>query len=94
MTNPGRTIVPVIGEPVPLVIDSITPRRVYVYAITGQTGTIAVGNKNVSQVSGNENGLPLQADDFIIFENEDMSQIYIDSSVANEGVRWLAIIPT
>jgi len=87
----GRTIVPEIGKPVPLVIDTFTPLKVYIYAITGQTGFIAVGDKNVSQVSSDRSGLPLQADDFIMFENEDMSLIYIDSSVVDEGIRWLAI---
>lgn len=91
MIESGRTIVRTPGKPVPLSIIPKQVLRLSIYALTDNSDVIAVGDKKVSEVSGNENGMPLDAKDIAVFEDEDMNQIFIDAGTANQGVRWLAV---
>lgn len=90
----GRTIVTEPGKPVALAVDGRTVFHLIIFADEANTNTtiIAVGDKNVSQVSGNHSGLPLRTNEHYPIPTDfiDLSEIYIDSSAADEGVRWVA----
>lgn len=58
----------------------------YIKALIANTGTIEVGSSATAAASG----FQLSAGDVILFDYvNDMSQIYIDSTVNGEGVSWL-----
>lgn len=88
----GRTIVKTAGKAVPLTIDSLKVRRIDVFALTNQSGTIAIGDKDISQLTGNENGLPLLTKEAWTELELDLSEVYIDSDADGDGVRWLAVV--
>lgn len=90
MIEAGRTLVRTPGKPVPLLIEPKVVKRVSIYALAGNGDIVAVGDRTISEVSGRETGMPLSAKDIAVFEDEDMSQIFIDAATTGEGVRWLA----
>ncbi len=96
MIKSGRTIITTPGHARPLLDESFPCRRVDIAAISAQSGIVAVGDEDVSEVTGNETGMPASADHIIVIESgdgrnsEDLSKIFIDCDTADQGVRWLA----
>lgn len=88
----GRILVVEVGKPVPLSIGPKQVARVDIFALTTNTKTVAIGDETVSEVAGNESGLPLSATDYVTYTDVDLSEWFIDAKVAGEGVRWLAVV--
>ena len=65
---------------------STTIKSVVVKAKCSNAGTIYIGDASVSS----SNGMELQAGDAIGIDIDDLSTVYIDSSVSGEGVDYLA----
>ena len=96
MIKSGRTIIVTPGNALPLMLESFPVRRVDIFAITGQSGIVAVGDEDISEVTGNETGIPISAGELVTITSfdgrltMDLSQIFIDCDTADQGVRWLA----
>lgn len=91
MANPinGRRVVEAVGIRASLADTSTQVSRVDIQAMANNTGTIYVGGANTSAESGFENGLGLEAGETVNFQNCDLHEIYIDATVAGEGVTFL-----
>jgi hypothetical protein len=64
--------------------------RVTVVAETDNTGTIAVGNSTVVAALSTRRGTPLSAGDSITIEVNELTDVWLDSTVAGDGVTFLA----
>jgi hypothetical protein len=80
VTSPG-TAEKLVATATPCVAVTIT-------ALRGNTGVIQVGDASVKAAAGTQQGTPLQYLDSITLEIDDVSKIYIDATVANEGVAF------
>ena len=89
----GRQLVFTVGEPVRLSDVSMIVQDVDVTALSTNTGTIYVGDVDVGAAAGSEAGFsPLSAGDALTFENVDLREIWLDATVAENGVHWGAVI--
>lgn len=88
----GRQTVPTPATPVAL-IGSATPiRSVVITAETDNTGVISVGGSDVLATLATRKGTPLSAGESISFDINDLSKIYIDSTVATDGITYTAVV--
>lgn len=66
--------------------------RLDVTALGTNTGAIYVGGRDVSGVSGSENGWRLDTvssvGDMLTLTNQQIYDVWIDATVAGEGVHW------
>ncbi len=83
----GSQTVTTAGTAVALA-SSTTIKSVIVKAKYSNTGTIYIGDASVSSA----NGLELEAGDAVSIDIDDLSTVYIDSSVNGEGVNYLASV--
>lgn len=67
---------------------STTAKRVVIQAQTDNTGFIAVGTTGVDATEATGTGILLYAGDSITLDIDNLSDIYIDSTVSGEGVRY------
>lgn len=81
----GSKAVTTAGTPVPLAA-STTCKRITIQANTDNTGIIVVGGSGVSAASGT--GVALYAGDAYELEIDNLADVYLDSSVNGEGVRF------
>ena len=63
-------------------------KRVIIQAQTDNTGYIAVGNAGVDATVATGTGVLLSAGEALDFEIDDLADVYIDSTVNGEGVRF------
>ena len=96
-----RTTVPSVGTPCRLA-PSGPSGRYWVIAESDNTGTIAVGcepdvtlthwNKVTDgprATTGSVQGAPLTASESVVVRVANINQIFIDASIADEGVSWI-----
>lgn len=88
----GRQVVATPGTAVALSDTPLEVLRVDIIALSTNTGIVALGTRNVSQVVGSETGFSLSANEIVSLTNIDLSTVWIDAAVADEGVRWGAEI--
>lgn len=67
---------------------SVSARWVIIQAQTDNTGVIAVGDAGVDATVATGTGVALAAGESISLPCEDLSLIYIDSTVNGDGVRY------
>lgn len=91
----GRVTVTTPGKPVRLCDVSIIARRCAIYAMHANTASVAVGDETVLAQSAAYNAPLLDAKDIFPFpiEDVDLSTIWVDARVANEGVVYVAAVP-
>lgn len=86
----GQKTVATAGTAVALGLQQIG-NALAIKALPGNTGTMYVGNDGNGDVS-NANGFPLKDEQVIIFDYvENLSSIYVDSTVNGEGVAWMVL---
>ena len=84
----GVTTVSSAGTDVVLA-GSTSCKRVEIQAQTDNTGTIAVGATGVDATEATGTGIILYPGDVMTIETDNLADIYIDSSVSGDGVRYL-----
>lgn len=89
----GRKTVTTAGTPVRLVPNERPiAERVDITALVSNGGSIYVGTRDVSGVSGSETGWKLDIlsgiGDTVTFENQQLFDVWIDATVSGEGVHW------
>ena len=89
----GRKTVTAVGLPERLVgIAQPVVGRVDITALATNTGAIYVGGRDTSGVSGSENGWKLDVvssiGDMLTLHNQQIYDVWIDATVAGEGVHW------
>lgn len=89
----GRKTVTAVGLPERLVdIVQGHAGRLDITALSTNTGSIYVGGRDVSGVSGSENGWRLDTvsgvGDMLTFINQQIYDVWIDATVAGEGIHW------
>lgn len=76
-------------------LDLPIARTLDIIALPGNTGSIHVGGRNVSAVSGSETGWRLDVSnnvgDIATLENQQIREVWIDATVSGEGVHWGAV---
>lgn len=88
----GRKTVTATGIPERLVdIEQPVAGRLDVTAPATNTGNIYIGGRDVSGVSGSENGWKLAPGDLWTVRSQQIYDVWIDATVATEGVHWGAV---
>uniref|UniRef100_A0A6H1ZIM7 Uncharacterized protein n=1 Tax=viral metagenome TaxID=1070528 RepID=A0A6H1ZIM7_9ZZZZ len=83
----GVTVVATAGTDVALATTT-TAKFVIIQAQTDNTSTIAVGATGVDATVATGTGVVLYPGDIIILAVDDLADVYIDSLVSGEGVRY------
>lgn len=88
----GRQVVAAAGTRVQLVNAAIvsTVRSVLVQALSANTGVIVVGDSQVVAAAATRRGVALTAGQSVTVDVDDLSDVWIDATVAGEGVTYLA----
>lgn len=81
----GKVTVPSFGTRVSIPVNIC--KSITIKALSTNTGFIYIGTSTVA----NTNGFQLLANDTISFDISNTGLIFLDSSVSNEGVTYLAI---
>lgn len=91
----GRVTVTTPGKPVRLSDVSVIARRVAIFALHANTSSVAVGDETVLAQAAAYNAPLLDAKDIFPFpvEDVDLSTIWVDARVVNEGVVFAATVP-
>jgi hypothetical protein len=84
----GRQTVTSAGTATKLITASTPCTQVLVTALRGNTGVIEVGSSTVVAADGSQRGTPLNALDSIRVDIDDVSKVYIDSTISGEGVAF------
>ena len=87
----GRAEVSEVGEPTPLIYDSMEVHDVDIVALSTNSGLVWIGCHNVRATVGNETGVPLEAEQSYHLDAVDLSTIYIDAVNVGDGVTWNAV---
>ena len=66
---------------------------VHLQAQTDNTGFIAVGATGVDATEATGNGVLLYAGDAVVWETDNLADLFVDSTVNGEGVRYAFGIP-
>jgi len=85
----GRKIVTTAGTAEKLVSTATSCKWVIIVAEEDNTGTIVIGSSTVVAAKATRRGVPLNAGDSIMILIDDLSKIYIDSTVSGEGVTFI-----
>ena len=99
----GRVIVQVLANPDAGASEKLTtPTALYpcclpvlrcdVTALPTNTGTIWIGDRDVCAIAGMERGAPLGSNEQYTIPESNLKDWYVDASVADEGVAFLAEI--
>lgn len=92
IVDTGRKIVATVGTPERLIDQAVgIAGRLDVTAPATNTGNIYIGGRDVSGVSGSENGWKLAPGDMWSVANQQIYDVWIDATVATEGVHWGAV---
>ena len=95
MIECGSRKIAKVGTPEQIVANSLRMAWVEIEALDTNTGDVYWGNAYVRAVSGGQAGLPLRVidsrGDRLRFENIDLSELWIDVRVINEGVTWAGV---
>jgi len=83
----GVKVVTTAGTDVALAA-STACKKVDIQAQTDNTGLIAVGGSGVDATEATGTGILLEAGDIYTLEIDDLADVYIDSTVSGEGVRF------
>jgi hypothetical protein len=83
----GRKIVTTAGTRVALAA-STACNKVDIVALATNTGTVVVGGAGVIASAGTRVGVPLRALDSITIDIDNLSDVWIDSTVNGEGVTF------
>jgi 2-succinyl-5-enolpyruvyl-6-hydroxy-3-cyclohexene-1-carboxylate synthase len=62
---------------------------VIVQAQTDNTGMIAVGSSGVDATVATGTGVALEAGEMVSFPIDDLAEVYVDSTVNGDGVRYM-----
>jgi len=84
----GVKVVTTAGTDVVLAVNTVA-KIVIIQAQTDNTGAIAVGAFGVDATVATGTGILLYAGDSITLEIDNLADIYIDSTVNGEGVRYI-----
>lgn len=79
--------VPVIAAGTEVNLPAMIIKSVTIKALSTNTGIIYVGNSSVS----NANGFQLSAGDTISIDIANLGAVWIDSSISNEGISYIAV---
>lgn len=89
----NRQTVTTAGTAVQLSTSQIRAKRIIIQSESDNTGLIAVGGSTVVAAAGSQQGIVLvNAGDSVTLINNDLSEVYIDSSVNGEGVTYAYFI--
>ncbi|MBK9272865.1 MAG: hypothetical protein IPM48_14875 [Saprospiraceae bacterium] len=83
----GQKTVSSAGTAEQLIATSTQVESVTIKALSGNTGSVYVGNNVVSS----SNGFVLAAGEAISLDIDDLSLVYIDVGTNDDGVSWIAI---
>ena len=89
----GRQIVSTPGIPVQVAYDPTVYASVTFQALFANTGYIALGGFGVRARDGEQNALLLKGGTSLemqVFHNVRLWDLYMDATVANDGVAWVA----
>jgi len=86
----GRQIVSVAGTAVQLA-SSATIGGVIIVAEFNNTGVICVGDSGVIADEATRVGVPLNPGDAVIISINDISKIYLDSTISSDGVTYTMV---
>ncbi len=81
----GTKVVTTAGTAVPLSATSVGIKEIVIQALGSNSGEIYIGNSSVDS----SNGVVLWARGSISLNPGDLKDIYIDSSINGEGVKFL-----
>jgi len=86
----GQTVVTTAGTAVPLGTTQVD-EAILIKALDTNTGVIAVGNDGADDVTVSNGYRLLAGETVIIAKVDNLSKIYLDSSVNGEGVSWITL---
>lgn len=86
----GRQIVATAGTAVPLA-SSLTISEVIIVAEFDNTGTITIGDSTVIADLNTRIGVPLHPADAVIITINDISKIWVDSTIDGDGVTYTLV---
>lgn len=84
----GRITVTTAGTRVQMTATSTLCRKLDVVAETDNTGIVVVGASTVVAALATRRGIPLNAGDFYSMEIDELTRIWIDSTVSGDGVTF------
>lgn len=86
----GRTTVATAGTAVQLSTSTafLNGGAVTITAETGNTGVIVVGGSTVVAAAATRRGIPLNAGDSLVVEVDQLSDIWLDTTVNTNGVTY------
>lgn len=88
----GRKVGTAVGIPERLVdIPQLIVGRLDVTAPATNIGDMYIGGRDVSGVAGLQNGWKLAPGDMWTVSNQQIYDVWIDATVAGEGVHWGAV---
>jgi len=85
----GRRVVTTAGTRVALAAASTPCKFVVITAETDNTGNITVGSSTVVAALATRQGIPLAADDSIGFPIDNLTDVYLDSTINGDGVTFV-----
>lgn len=88
----GRKAVTTAGTQVQLEAGGRACLEVTVCAALTNTGTITVGDSSVDGASATRTGIPLAAGEKWVLPVNDLSEVWVDSTVNGEAVTFVAVI--
>ena len=88
--NSGRKIVTTAGTAVQLAT-TLSIGGIIIVAEFGNTGTICVGDSAVIAAEATRQGTPLNPGDGVILNIDDISKIWIDATINNDGVTYTMV---
>jgi len=86
----GRKTVTTAGTAVQLASSSARVNEVAITALSTNTGVVVVGGSTVVAASGTRRGQPLAPNQTVTLDVQDLSAVWIDSTVNGEGVSYMA----
>ena len=86
----GRQVVIISGTPVQLASSQVIG-GIIIVAELDNTGIICIGDSNVIADAATRRGVPLDAGDAVILNIDDISKIWIDSTINNDGVTYTSV---
>lgn len=89
----GRAVVTTAGTAVQITTTQTPISEVILTAETDNTGIVVVGGSTVVAALATRRGIPLSAGDSITLTINNLSRLYIDSTVSTDGVTYAYLTP-
>lgn len=86
----GRAVVTTPGSRVQISAVPYAIKEVTLTALAGNAGTVVIGGNTVVASLATRTGTPLNKDDSCTIEIDDLSDVYMDATNANDGVSFSA----